>query len=159
MSLTFSKISALWDVRFLRLALEVASWSKDPSTKVGAVIVRPDRRIVSTGYNGFPRGVEDTPEALADRAVKYKRIVHAELNAILQAREQLDGCELYVTLPPCSTCAGAVVQAGIKHVTWIEPGEEAYERWRDEWDQMQEMFKQAKVSTWAYTYDDCFKIR
>lgn len=151
------KIAPEWDKRFLRLALEVASWSKDPSTKVGAVIVRPDRRIVSTGYNGFPRGVTDDPEHIADRAIKYKRTVHAELNAILQAREPLDNTELYCTLPPCSSCAGAIVQAGVKHVSWISPGPETTARWVDDWNHMTVMFNQAKITTWSYAYEDVFR--
>lgn len=151
------KISSEWDKRFLRLAFEVASWSKDPSTKVGALIVRPDRRIVSTGYNGFPRGVEDAPELLTNRDVKYKRTVHAELNAILQAREPLDNTELYCTLPPCSTCAGAIVQAGIKHVTWINPLQSTADRWREDWKHMFDMFAQAKISSWSYAYEDIFR--
>lgn len=151
------KISSEWDKRFLRLALEVSSWSKDPSTKVGAVIVRSDRRIVSTGYNGFPRNVLDAPELIADRAIKYKRTVHAELNAILQAREPLDSTELYCTLPPCASCAGAIVQAGIKHVSFLSPGPETTARWSEEWTHMLEMFKQAKITTWSYAYEDVFR--
>jgi len=155
--LLIPKISSEWDKRFLRLELEVASWSKDPSTKVGAIIVRPDRRIVSTGYNGFPRNVDDAPELIADRAVKYKRTVHAELNAILQAREPLDNTELYCTFPPCASCAGAIVQAGVKHVSWISASPDTINRWAEEWKHMIEMFKQAKITTWSYAYEDVFR--
>lgn len=106
-----------WDHRFLKLAEHTAQWSKDPSTKVGAVIVRPDRTIVAVGYNGFPRGVQDTPELLLNREEKYKRVVHAEINAILSAREPLHGCTLY-TWPfmTCERCAVQVIQTGIKRV-------------------------------------------
>jgi dCMP deaminase len=106
-----------WDNRFLALAEFYASWSKDPSTKVGAVVVRPDKTVASYGFNGFPRGVLDLPERYADRAEKYPRVVHAEANAIYNAHERLDGYTLYVSpLPPCNVCAGAIIQSGITRV-------------------------------------------
>src|SRR5690606_5617355 len=90
-----------WDRRFLAVASVVASWSKDPGTKVGAVIADPaKRRIVSTGYNGVPRNMEDVN--LDDRVSKLQRTIHAEMNAILNSCERLDGHTLYVSsLPPC----------------------------------------------------------
>ena len=98
-----------WDERFFALADMVGSWSKDPSTKVGAVIIRPDRTIASVGYNGFPRGVYDGPEIYEDRPRKLLRTVHAEANAILSAREPLHGYTLYVTpLHPCANCSGLI---------------------------------------------------
>ena len=127
-----------WDRRFLRLAAEVSTWSKDPGTRVGAVIVRPDRTIASLGYNGFPRGSKDE---YLDREHKLLRTVHAELNAILNAREPLHGFTIYVTpLCPCSNCAAAIVQSGIKNVVfemeairpeWEESFAAAYEILRD----------------------------
>lgn len=103
-----------WHDRFFAMADLVASWSKDPSTKVGAVIVRPDRTIASVGYNGFPRGVYDGAEIYEDRPAKLLRTVHAEANAILSAREPLHGYTLYVTpLHPCANCAGLIIQSGI----------------------------------------------
>ncbi len=104
-----------WDRRFLALADFIAEWSKDPSTKVGAVITHTkSRRIVSTGFNGFPAGVEDAPERLFDRATKYEMIVHAEQNALMFAGQHAEGCTLYVTpLPPCARCAALIIQAGI----------------------------------------------
>ena len=111
-----------WPARFLDLAQSVAQWSKDPSTKVGAVIVRPDRTIASVGYNGAPRGVTD--DNLDDRDYKLAVTVHAEMNAILSAHERLDGCTLYVwPMPPCSHCAGAVIQSGVCKVVAPKPGE------------------------------------
>ncbi len=102
-----------WDNRFLSLAKTVASWSKDPSTGVGAVIVDKDNRIVSLGFNGFPRGVKDD-DRLNDREKKYEITVHAELNAILFARTPVDGCTIYTyPLPPCSRCASTIIQSGI----------------------------------------------
>jgi dCMP deaminase len=80
-----------WDGRFLDLAVFVGDWSKDPSTKVGAVLVRPDRTIAGLGFNGFPRGVLDHPERYDDRPTKYEMVVHAEMNALLSSRESLEG--------------------------------------------------------------------
>lgn len=105
-----------WDERFLALAEHIALWSKDPSTKVGCVITSADRRVVSTGFNGLPSGVEDSLERLSDRDVKYEMTVHAERNAIISARRDLTGCRLYVTLRPCSACAAMIIQAGIAEV-------------------------------------------
>jgi dCMP deaminase len=124
-----AQVTITWDAHFLGLAERAAQKSKDPSTKCGAIIVRQDRSIASTGYNGFPRGVSDTPDLYADRETKLRRIVHAEMNAILFAREPLNGYTLY-TWPflTCERCAAHVVQAGIKRVVapksnnarWIE---------------------------------------
>lgn len=106
-----------WDVRFLDLAKHISQWSKDPSTKVGAVIVRPDRTVCSIGYNGFARGVNDDEERYMNRDVKYELVIHAEANAILKAKEDLDGYTIYVTpFRPCNNCAGLVIQSGITTV-------------------------------------------
>ena len=109
-----------WDFRFLELATSISKWSKDPSTKVGAVIVNSDKKIVTLGYNGFPRNVRDD-HRLETREIKYDLIVHAEANAIIHARESLWDCTIY-TMPfmPCSKCAGLIIQAGIKRVVSID---------------------------------------
>ena len=102
-----------WDERYLDLAKVVSGWSKDPSTKCGAVIVRPDNRIVSLGYNGFPMGVEDDWR-LDDRTLKYEIIAHAEMNALISAAQSVVGCTLYTyPLLSCSRCASLMIQAGI----------------------------------------------
>ena len=133
-----------WQSRFLDLARLVGSWSKDPSSKVGAVIVDPQNRIVSTGYNGLPVGVEDTESRLGDREVKYKMILHAEENAIMFAKQKLDGCSLYVTtMPPCSHCAALIIQSGIKRV--YTPVVEIPERWRQSDELTRKMFSEAGV--------------
>jgi dCMP deaminase len=120
-----------WDVRFLQLADMVSTWSKDPSTKVGAVIVDDLKRVLSLGYNGLPRGIQDTPERLADRDLKYKMVVHAEANAILNSPGPVRGSTLYLfPLPPCSECSKLIIQSGIRAVRfprWIP----VPERWRD----------------------------
>lgn len=118
-----------WDSRFLALASHIAQWSKDPSTKVGAVIVRPDNTICATGYNGFPRALDDSPELYEDREKKLGRVVHAEMNAILTAPEPVAGYTLYATLMPCSTCILHVIQAGIMRVVTPVPTKEQRERW------------------------------
>lgn len=113
-----------WDLRFLQLAEHVACWSKDPSTQVGAVIVRPNRTVLSLGYNGLPRGVADDLDLLADRNYKLARTVHAEMNAILSSPQRPAGCALYVwPMPPCSHCAAAIIQSGITDVYAPHPGE------------------------------------
>jgi len=106
-----------WDIRFLELAAFIARWSKDPSTKVGAVIVDKDLRIVSAGFNGLPRDVQDSPDRYDDKNKKYSMIVHGELNAILFAPRSVHGCTLYTwPFAPCSVCASLIVQVGITRV-------------------------------------------
>ncbi len=100
----------------LGMAAATAERSRDPSTKVGAVIVRPDKSVVSVGYNGFPRSMKDDPAWWADRPQKYDRVIHAEMNAILQAKESVMGCTLYITHPPCKDCAKHVAAAGIVRI-------------------------------------------
>jgi len=107
-------MDAKWIGRFATMAAHVAEWSKDPSSQVGAVIVRPDKTIASVGFNGLPRGVNDDPTRLGDRDTKLLYTVHAELNAILAAKEPLTGYSIFVwPFQPCSGCAAAIIQAGI----------------------------------------------
>ena len=132
-----------WHRRFLALAEHIAQWSKDPSTKVGAVIVDPDKRVGSLGYNGFPRGFQDLPERLENRDVKYKAIIHGERNALPFARGSVKGCLLY-TWPfmPCSVCAGMVINAGISQV--IAPVFDN-PRWNEDMAFAKEIFEEAGV--------------
>lgn len=120
-----------WHERFMTLADTVGGWSKDPSTKVGALIVDPaKRRIVSMGFNGFPRGVADLAARLQDRDTKYRYTIHAEMNALLHAGEPVDGFDLYVSpLHPCVGCSCAIIQKGIKRVFYKQPKD--VERWRE----------------------------
>lgn len=132
-----------WDRRFLELARFISCWSKDPSTRVGAVIVDENRRIVSTGYNGLPQGVEDTDERLNNRELKYKLIVHGERNALLFASKPVHGCTLYTTpFMPCSVCAGMVIQAGIKRV--VAPYSDN-PRWAEDFKLTEQLFSEAEV--------------
>lgn len=132
-----------WQQRFLDLAQHISTWSKDPSTKVGAIIVDDDNRIISVGYNGFPKGVSDTEERYADRNIKYKLIVHGERNAILFAQQSLKGKTLY-TWPfgPCPVCAGIIIQSGISKV--IFPGTNN-PRWVEDIELSKKMFKESGV--------------
>lgn len=139
-------ISGKWQARFMALAKEVASWSKDPSSTVGAAIVRPDRTICAVGFNGFPRGVKDSPSAIADRDTKLLRTIHAELNAILSAKEPLVGYSLFVwPFQPCAHCAAAIIQAGIKDVYCPFSDHLAHERWSDSFKAALQMFDEAEV--------------
>lgn len=125
------------DERFIALTREIAEWSKDPSTKVGAIIVGDKGQIVSQGYNGFPRGFNDSSERYFTRSMKYKYIIHAEANAIYNALyngASVEGCTIYVHgLPPCLECAKAIVQSGIKRVVtdskpderWVQSNQDA----------------------------------
>lgn len=118
-----ARSSPKWDRRFLQLSDQIATWSKDPSRGVGAVIVSPARQIVATGFNGLPRGFADLPERL-QRPVKYDLVVHAELNAIIQCGRNgvsAVGCTLYTSFAPCVHCSLAMVQAGIARVVTWEP--------------------------------------
>lgn len=132
-----------WDVRFMEMARLVASWSKDPSTKVGAVIADSKNRPVGHGFNGPPRGVADDPNI--DRDTKLRRTIHAEKNAILFARSGLEGCTMYVTHHPCGPCAAFIVQAGITRVV-VPAGESALgHRWAADICEAEWTFKQAGV--------------
>lgn len=113
-----------WDKRFLDLADHVAQWSKDPRTKVGAVIVDDEKRVVSLGYNGFPRGVYDDDDRYETREVKHLLVAHAERNALDNAPLMVRGCTLYAALKPCSECAKSIIQKGIKRVVTYKPDRE-----------------------------------
>lgn len=108
-----------WDTRFLDVAGRIATWSKDPRTKVGAIAVR-DRRILATGYNGLPRGVADTPDRMQPPA-KYEHTLHAEANLPAQAAREgvsLAGSTVYVTHHPCAQCAALLINAGIARIVY-----------------------------------------
>jgi dCMP deaminase len=138
-------------------ALQGAAWmatrSKDPGRHVGAIILRPDNTIASAGYNGFPRHVKDDPAMLADKPTKLRRTVHAELNAILTAREPLHGYTIYVSpLHPCSQCAAAIIQAGITRVV-ARIGSDGGEGWRESFVEAAAMFDEAGVEVTLVTSD------
>ena len=140
-------MSDKWDKRFLELAKHISLWSKDPSTKVGCVVVGEDREIRSTGFNGFPRGIEDDDGRLSDRSQKYPLICHAEENAIMHAARigvSLKGTTAYVTWPPCSRCSRSLIQAGVSEV--IYPSNvQIPDRWQSDFDIASEMMNEAGI--------------
>jgi dCMP deaminase len=137
----------VWDKRFLSMARLVATWSKDPSTKVGAVIVTPENVVVSMGYNGFAQAMPDVEKHYADRETKYSRIVHSETNAIVLARGDVRGHTLYVTLPPCDRCAVTIIQAGITRVVCPEVIKgDAEQRWKEAFEKAAQYFGESGVA-------------
>lgn len=139
-------MSNSWDIRFLHLAKHISEWSKDPSTKAGSVIIRPDRTISSMGYNGFPRGMIDMKKRLEDREDKYDRTVHAEMNAILSSHERLSGHTIYVwPFFPCHRCAVHIVQAGIARVVSPKCPIDKTDRWEGHFAKSREYFRECGV--------------
>ncbi len=136
---------ANWDQRFLGLAQHIAGWSKDPSTQCGAIVTL-GKRIVSLGFNGFPKGVEDTSERLENRETKYRLVLHAEQNALSFANRDLSGCTIYVyPMPPCSRCAAQIIQAGIKRIVTKWPDADKLERWQEDFELANEMYRETGV--------------
>lgn len=123
------KVNNIWDVRFLELAKHVSTWSKDPSTQVGCVIAN-DRYVIGLGYNGFPKGIQDSSERLENRELKYKYVVHAEPNAIANARGSVEGATAY-TYPfaPCSECMKILITNGIKRIVYPPASQDLIDRW------------------------------
>lgn len=120
-------MSADKHLRFLRTAEFIAlEFSKDPDKRVGALVVSPDRRSWTPGYNGLPAGIADTPERLGDKAYKLRHTIHAEVNALFNCPTRPVGHSLYVwPIPPCVTCAGIIIQNGIAEVWAPAPPEES----------------------------------
>ena len=135
-----------WDMRFLDLADTIRKWSKDPSRKIGAIAVR-DRKILATGYNGFPKGIEDTHERYNNREIKYRYVVHAEMNCIYNAAANgisLKDSTLYINgLPVCGDCALGIIQAGVSRVVAISGS--TPDRWKGAVNKTDEIFKEAGV--------------
>lgn len=138
-----------WLNRYMGLAEQVSTWSKDPNTKVGAVIVGSKGQILTQGYNGFPRRIKDTDKRLEDRDTKLKYVVHAEMNAIFNATYSgvsLDGSTLYVYgLPICSECAKGIIQVGIKKVVIQMESISIRPQWEESWLVSADMFREAGV--------------
>lgn len=137
-----------WHLRFFEMAQLVASWSKDPAKKVGAVIVSAEtRKIIAMGYNGFPRGITDTKQRLKNQDEKRSLTVHAEANAVIDmlnySRSGGEHLTMYVTAPPCTECAKLIMQAGISHV--ISPAIEADSSWANSCLMAKNMFLEALV--------------
>jgi len=128
------------------MAEHIASYSKDPSTQTGAVITRHDKTIAATGYNGFPAKLSDDEKLYADREVKYERIIHCEMNAVLQARERVEGYTLY-TYPflSCPRCAVHMITAGITRVVAPACPEDKLDRWGEALERTKNIFAEAGV--------------
>jgi dCMP deaminase len=137
-----------WDIRFLDMAQLVSKWSKDPSTKVGSVIVDSNKKVVSLGYNGLPAQVPDYDYILNNRDEKYKYIIHAETNAILTANSSVKDCTVY-TYPflPCTNCTSMVIQAGIKRVVSFECVDN---RWKSNLEDSKSLLNDAGVECVEY---------
>ena len=134
-----------WNKRFLDMACLISSWSKDPSTKVGCVIVDGDHNLLSTGFNGFSRGVADD-QRLCDRETKLKLVVHAEANAIAAAARNghtLIWSTAYITLPPCAQCAALLIQAGVRRVVFLSGSKPS--KWEADWQLAQGLLTEAGV--------------
>ena len=136
-----------WHTRFLDLAKLISEWSKDPSTKVGAVIADENNRIISLGYNGFPAGIEDNCR-LENREDKYKIIVHAECNALLFSNRDVENCVIY-TYPfmPCPRCAGLIIQKGIKTVVSYDY---IPQRWQQDFEITKKLFEESNIKLYLY---------
>lgn len=132
-----------WDQRFLELARFISAWSKDPSTKVGSVIVDDNNRIISCGYNGFPTGIEDHEERYSNREQKLEFIVHAEANALMFAKQNIKSCTIYIwPFMSCSKCSGLIIQSGIQRVV---AQKNSNEKWAANFAISKKMFEEAGV--------------
>lgn len=119
-----------WDYRYLELAKKVSTWSKDPSTQCAAVIVDTENKIVSTGFNGFPKYVNDNIHRYKDRDLKYQLVIHSEINALLQAKRSVNGFSIYsFPMIPCIRCCVTLIQAGIKKIVTCPLSKELDLRW------------------------------
>jgi dCMP deaminase len=135
----------------MELAEHVAQWSKDPSTKVGCVIVDKQNRVVSLGFNGFPRGIKDSTLRYMDKETKYLFVAHAERNALDNAPLSVEGCTLYSPLLPCNECAKSIIQKGIKKVISYYPTED---RPNLNWEITKQMFLEAEVQLYLINKPD-----
>tara|TARA_Y100001937_G_scaffold112319_1_gene159797 strand:- start:297 stop:764 length:468 start_codon:yes stop_codon:yes gene_type:complete len=135
-----------WDARWLEMAGIVSTWSKDPSTQIGAIAVK-DKRLISTGYNGFPRGIQDLDDRWNNREEKYKYVVHAEMNCIYNANyhnQSLKGSTMYIVgLPVCHECAKGIIQAGVIRV--VAEFKDAPLKWAKSTEITEKMFKEAGI--------------
>lgn len=147
-----------WTLRYLDLAHHTAQWSKDPSSKLGAVVMGDKGQILSQGYNGFPRGIKDD-DRLLNRETKYPRIVHAEMNCIYNAclnGVSLNGGDMYIHgLPVCHNCVPGIIQVGIARVfmAWPVDAPERAAKWIDSWKLSKEMLTESGIEYVAYGYE------
>ena len=135
-----------WDNRWLDIAQLISTWSKDPSTQIAAIAVK-DKRLIATGYNGFPRNIEDLDDRWSNREEKYKYVVHAEMNCIYNANyhnQSLKGSTMYVVgLPVCHECAKGIIQVGVTRV--VAHYDKLPLKWSKSNSITEKMFKEAGV--------------
>ncbi len=123
-------MASKWDIRFLQLARHVSTWSRDPSTRAGAIITHPNKTVLSLGFNGFPQNMRDDAELYADRETKLSKIIHCEVNALILAEGSARGCCLYTwPLASCDRCCVQMLQAGIVRFVYPSIPESLVERW------------------------------
>lgn len=139
-----------WHLRYLNLAEHISTWSKDPSSKVGAVAIDSNTgRILSEGYNGFPRGIIDSEERLNNRDIKYGLTIHAELNVVHNSSlsgTSIKKADLYVSgLPTCSTCALSIIQSGISRVIVRKKDIYKSEVWEEEWEHAKNLYDEVNI--------------
>jgi dCMP deaminase len=139
-----------WDRRFLELAAHISSWSKDPKTHVGCVIVDDKRRVISVGYNGFPRYVNDDSSKYEDRETKCKFVCHADRNALDNAPCSVEGMTMYITHPPCTECQKSIIQKGIRRVVWYKASERFKEIWGDGFDILAQVYNSGNIQVQTY---------
>jgi len=145
-----------WDLRFIKLAKHISSWSKDKSTKVGAVIVNDKNNPISMGFNGFPSKIDETIDERHAGLLKYEYTVHGEANAIANAAkngQKTEGCTMYVTYFPCSTCAGLIVNSGIKKIVCENEPDLNHEKWGEKWKISKIILKEGGVKVNYMNYD------
>ena len=140
-----------WDARWLQVTALMSTWSKDPRCGVAACIVNEDKQLVSTAYNGFPKGASDD-ERLHYRSQKLKMILHAEETAIMNAKGKAEGCTIYINKHPCLHCCSVIAQAGIKRVVFVEPSEEFKQRWN--FDESIEYLRELQINVSGYKQVD-----
>lgn len=143
-----------WDERFLALAWQIGTWSKDPSRQLGAVAIGQNRQILATGYNGFPRGIADDEDRYNVREIKYKYVVHAEMNCIYNATENgvslLDSTIYVHGLPVCSECAKGLIQVGVERV--VAFSKDTPPQWVESTNFTKQLFEEANI------HYDCIEV-
>mgnify|MGYP000011732820 CR=1 FL=1 len=130
----------------MSLAIEVSTWSKDPSSQVGCIAVSPDKRQFTEGYNGFPKGIQDTEERLTNKRIKNEFMVHAEANCIVNATARLNNWTMYVTKAPCLNCAKIIANSGITRIVCPNPSGS----WEDEQIKALSLLKTADIEVDFY---------
>jgi len=143
-------LSSKWDKRYMELAKAVSTWSKDPSKKIGAIAIGSKGQVLAQGFNGFPRGIDDSDDRLNDREIKYKYVVHAEMNLIYNATFNgisLDGSSVYIYgLPLCSECAKGLIQVGVKRIVMNKDSlESADDKWLESFELTMQLLNESGI--------------